>query len=92
MAIPEVQAVREKVKPEADKIRAAIDTANSFVQKLSNEKLIELAEKFGDVGAVLTALVSALSVIDSAADALDGVIDAYASPAAAPAVPQAMVP
>jgi hypothetical protein len=89
---PEVQKFLSDIKPTADKIRAGLDAAEGFAKTLDASLLGKIVEKLPEVGTVVNGILAALQVIDSGADALDGVIDAYANPAAAPVLPQESVP
>lgn len=80
------------VKPDLDKARKWADAFKATVDTLDSSFLGHLVAIVPAAGAVINAGLTGVSIVVSALDAVDGVIDAY-SPGATPvAPPSAAIP
>ena len=89
---PEIQAILKKVQAILDKARADADAADKVVNSLDSDFIGKLLTHAPVIGNYATTAVTLANVLDEALDALDGVIDSYANPGVAPALPQVQKP
>lgn len=92
MNAPNITALIADIKKPLDEARAIADKIDATINGLSTNLLGKIIDHLPGVGDWIAAGTTAAAALDALIDALDGVVDAYAAPAAtatAATLPQA---